>query len=124
LNTTELERKIRLLTLASLAFENVGKDLSYTSIAASLQIGEAEVERWVIDSLRAGLVGGRLSQIHRNLNVVRATPRNFGPGQWEILEQRLLAWQTGLAGVIDVVMAAQKAGGRPSVVVEAKEAAA
>jgi len=118
LNTTELERKIRLLSMASLAFENVGKDLPYTTIASSLQIDDDAVERWSIDAIRAGLVGGRLSQTQRTFHISRATPRNFGSAQWGVLEQRLLAWQTGLAGVMDVLIAAQKAGGRPAAVVD------
>jgi translation initiation factor 3 subunit M len=115
---TELERKIRLLSMASLAFENVGKDLPYTTIASSLQIDDDAVERWSIDAIRAGLVGGRLSQTQRTFHISRATPRNFGSAQWGVLEQRLLAWQTGLAGVMDVLIAAQKAGGRPAAVVD------
>jgi translation initiation factor 3 subunit M len=124
LNTAELERKIRLLALSSLAFTNVGKDLPYSTIASSLQIGDADVERWAIDALRAGLIGGRLSQTHRTLHVVRATPRTFSSKEWDMLEQRLLAWQTGLAGVMDVIIAAQKAGGRPAALVDGKEATA
>lgn len=44
-----LERKIRLLTLASLAAQNVGRDLPYAEIATALQIDETKVEVWVID---------------------------------------------------------------------------
>jgi translation initiation factor 3 subunit M len=50
LEKTGLERKIRLLTLASLGFQNVGRDLPYSTIAASLQVESSEVENWVIDS--------------------------------------------------------------------------
>lgn len=44
-----LERKIRLLTLASLGTQKIGTDLSYAEIASALQIEENQVEAWVID---------------------------------------------------------------------------
>lgn len=40
---------MRLLSLASLGFENVGQDLPYAKIAASIHVEESEVEKWVID---------------------------------------------------------------------------
>lgn len=46
---SELERKIRLLTLASLAFEHLGKNLPYSTIAEALEVDPSEVEKWVID---------------------------------------------------------------------------
>ncbi|UZO25815.1 uncharacterized protein OCT59_018073 [Rhizophagus irregularis] len=42
-------RKIRLLTLASLASENVSREISYETIAKALEIEESEVEMWTID---------------------------------------------------------------------------
>lgn len=49
LDRAQLERKIRLLTLASLGFQNIGKDVSYATLASALQVDQSEVERWVID---------------------------------------------------------------------------
>jgi hypothetical protein len=49
LDRTQLQRKIRLLTLASIGFKYVGKDLPYAEIASALQIDVSEVEKWVID---------------------------------------------------------------------------
>jgi translation initiation factor 3 subunit M len=108
-----LERKMRLLVLSALAFEHVGRDVPYSAIASALHVPAGDVEAWAIDAIRAGLVGGKLSQAAGALRVARAQPRTFGPPQWAALEQRLLAWQAGLAGVLDVVLQAQKAGGRP-----------
>lgn len=48
LDRTELERKIRLLTLASLTSAQVGKAVSYAQIASALQVPEQDVEKWVI----------------------------------------------------------------------------
>lgn len=49
LDKKQLERKIRLLTLASLAFKYVGQDLPYAEIASALQVDPSEVEKWAID---------------------------------------------------------------------------
>ncbi|CAA7260135.1 unnamed protein product [Cyclocybe aegerita] len=109
---SELERKIRLLTLASLAFRHVGQSLPYSRIAEALQVDSSEVEKWVIDVIRAGLVWGKLSQTTQSLHITRATSRTFEREQWQVLEKRLLAWKTGLANILDVVANAKRQGGQ------------
>lgn len=49
LEKTQLEHKIRLLTLASLGFSHVGHDLPYSKVAETLQVDATEVEKWAID---------------------------------------------------------------------------
>lgn len=49
--------------------------------------------------IRADLLSGKLSQATQTFHVARASPRGFGSEQWGVLEQRLLAWKTGLAGI-------------------------
>jgi translation initiation factor 3 subunit M len=49
LDPEQLECKIRLLALADLGFQNIGQDLPYARVAATLQVAPSEVERWVID---------------------------------------------------------------------------
>ncbi|KAH9938025.1 PCI-domain-containing protein [Fomitopsis serialis] len=110
-----LEHKIRLLALTSLAFQNIGRELPYSTIASTVQIEPSAVERWVIDVIRAGLVSGRLSQKTQILYVTRATARSFERPQWELLEQRLHAWKAGIASVLDVVAVAQRRGGAEAV---------
>jgi translation initiation factor 3 subunit M len=133
LDTTQLECKIRLLALADLGFQNIGQDLPYTQVAATLQVAPTEVERWVIDgpsalplalpvtdadsywtfgpprtAIRAGLLTGKLAQPTQVLRVTRATARAFGPQEWALLVKRLAEWRAGLAGVLDVVAAARR----------------
>lgn len=131
---SELEHKIRLLTLASLACQHIGQGLPYARIAQSLQVDVNEVEKWVIDGaflflesrliliikfsfvvIRAGLVSGKLSQTTQSLYVLRATTRYFEQEQWRALEQRLIAWKTGLASILDVVTGATKVGDQVAV---------
>ena len=129
LERSQLEHKVRLLSLATLGFQNIGQDLPYSTIASTLQVEQSDVERWVIDGssssylnepsmhlltlllytvVRAGLLSGRLSQTSQTLHVTRAGIRTFERPQWELLEKRLLAWKTGLAGVLDVIADARK----------------
>jgi len=133
LDSAQLECKIRLLALADLGFQNIGQDLPYAQVAATLQVAPTEVERWVIDgssvflplyrlltqtrlgllvrprtAIRAGLLTGKLAQPTQILRVTRATARAFGPQEWALLVKRLAEWRAGLAGVLDVVAAARR----------------
>ncbi|KAJ8606479.1 hypothetical protein MRB53_040938 [Persea americana] len=98
-----LSTKIRLLTLASIAAASSNRSVAYSSIASSLQVPEDEVEIWVIDTIRAGLVEGKLSQQKQQFLVQRATYRVFGEKQWTEIQSRLLVWRRSLESVLTVV---------------------
>ena len=98
-----LFRKIKRLTLASLAAATPSRSLPYTSIAHALQIPEEEVEMWVIDVIRAGLVEGKLSQLNQTFLIHRSTYRVFGEKQWTEVAGRLETWRSSLEGVLMVV---------------------
>ena len=100
-----LHRKMRLLTLASLAASTPSRSLPYQHISRSLQIPEEEVEVWVIDVIRAGLVEGKLSQLNQTFLIHRSTYRVFGEKQWQEVQGRLDTWRTSLEGVLGVVRA-------------------
>ncbi|KAF8806297.1 PCI-domain-containing protein [Phlegmacium glaucopus] len=108
----QLERKIRLLTLSSLAFKYIGQNLPYSKVAEALQVDISEVEKWAIDVIRAGLVWGKLSQTTQSLQVTRSTSRTFEREQWQALEKRLVAWKAGLENVLDVVASAKRQSGQ------------
>jgi translation initiation factor 3 subunit M len=106
LDEEALNRKIRLLTLASLAaHENQKRTLSYTQIAKALQVPEDEVEMWVIDVIRAGLVEGKLSQLNQQFLIHRSTYRVFGEKQWQEVASRLDMWRSSLTDVLAVIRA-------------------
>ena len=98
-----LHRKMRLLTLASLAASTPSRSLPYAHISRSLQIPASDVEIWVIDVIRAGLVEGKLSQSNQTFLIHRSTYRVFGEKQWQEVQGRLDTWRTSLEGVLDVV---------------------
>jgi translation initiation factor 3 subunit M len=98
-----LQTKMRLLTLASLAASTPSRALPYDQISSSLRIPREDVEKWVIDTIRAGLVEGKLSQLKGEFLVQRATYRVFGERQWAEVQGRLMVWRRSLENVLGVV---------------------
>lgn len=106
LDDLKLERKMRLLTLASLAASSgQTRTLSYKAISDALQIPLEDVEMWVIDVIRAGLVEGKLSQLNQTFLIHRSTYRVFADNQWREVLGRLEMWKSSLTGVLDVIRA-------------------
>ena len=106
LDEAVLTRKMRLLTLASLAAQaGQTRALPYKSIADALQVPSDEVEMWVIDVIRAGLVEGKLSQLNQTFLIHRSTYRVFGDNQWREVAGRLDMWRASLRGVLEVIRA-------------------
>ncbi|KAH6853825.1 hypothetical protein B0I37DRAFT_420927 [Chaetomium sp. MPI-CAGE-AT-0009] len=89
LDNEKLQRKMRLLTFASLAASTPNREIPYANIAKALQIPLEEVEMWTIDVVRAKLVEGRLSQQQKVFLVHRTTYRVFGEKQWRELATRV-----------------------------------
>ncbi|CAG8132593.1 unnamed protein product [Penicillium nalgiovense] len=98
-----LQTKMRLLTLTSLASSTPSRSLPYDTIASALRVPASDVEMWVIDTIRAGLVEGRLSQLKSEFLVHRATYRVFGEKQWSEVQGRLMVWRRSLESVLSVI---------------------
>ncbi|PKI83559.1 hypothetical protein MVES1_002867 [Malassezia vespertilionis] len=107
LDLQDLERKMRLLDLATLCARSVSSEVSYQGIAEVLGVDIAEVESWVIDVIRAGLVSGKLSQVKQSFRVYRSTHRTFEKPQWEALEERLVQWQKSIQTLITTIKTTQ-----------------
>jgi translation initiation factor 3 subunit M len=104
LDDTVLNQKMRLLTLASMAASaGQTRSLPYDKIAKALQIPSEDVEMWVIDVIRAGLVEGKLSQQTQTFLIHRSTYRVFGDNQWREVASRLDMWRNSLVGVLQVI---------------------
>jgi translation initiation factor 3 subunit M len=104
LDGAALNRKMRLLTLASMAASaGQTRSLAYDKIAKALQIPSEDVEMWVIDVIRAGLVEGKLSQSNQTFLIHRSTYRVFGDNQWREVASRLDMWRNSLVGVLQVI---------------------
>ena len=94
---------MRLLDLASLCAQSVSAEVSYKDIAQVLDVNVDDVESWVIDVIRAGLVSGKLSQVSQSFRVYRSTYRTFDHAQWASLEQRLTQWQSSIQTLLQTM---------------------
>ncbi|KAI9197321.1 uncharacterized protein BJ171DRAFT_520797 [Polychytrium aggregatum] len=103
LNHEDNLHKIRLLSLASLAASHVENEVAYSTIAKALAIEDDEVEFWVIDVIRAGLVDAKMNQLKKTVVVSRSTHRVFGKEQWKFLGERLNGWRANLKEVLQVI---------------------
>ena len=103
MDQTILARKMRLLTLASLAASTQSRALPYQQISKALQVPTEDVEVWVIDVIRARLVEGKLSQLDQTFLIHRCTYRVFGEKQWAEVAGRLDTWRNSLEGVLVVI---------------------
>lgn len=110
LSDSHLERKIRLLDLASLCSQSVSRTVPYAEIAKVLEIDISEVEVWVIDVIRVGLVSGKLSQISQSLRVYKSVYRTFGEEQWRLLESRLSTWDQSIASILQTLAESRQSG--------------
>ncbi|KAJ4413496.1 hypothetical protein N0V85_003538 [Neurospora sp. IMI 360204] len=107
LDHEKLQRKMRLLTFASLAAGTPNREIPYASIAKALQIPDEDVEMWTIDVIRSKLVEGRLSQKQKVFLVHRTTYRVFGEKQWRELGTRVDQFKTVVDRLVGVVRQAQ-----------------
>ncbi|TPX47003.1 hypothetical protein SeMB42_g03501 [Synchytrium endobioticum] len=82
-------RKMRILSLATLTSNNVQGEVSYDTIAKTLEIEECDVEMWIIDVIRAGLIDAKMNQLQRVAVITRSTHRVFGDAQWRQLRDKL-----------------------------------
>lgn len=107
LDHEKLQRKMRLLTFASLAASTPNREIPYANIAKALQVPTEDVEMWTIDVVRAKLVEGRLSQQQKVFLVHRTTYRVFGEKQWRELGTRVDQFKTVVDRLVGVVRKAQ-----------------
>lgn len=113
LSIAQLDRKIRLMDLAALCSRSVSSEVPYSAIADALKISVDDVEVWVIDVIRAGLVSGKLSQVKQSLRVYRSAYRTFGKEQWETLEVRLSQWESSINAILDTLQETKRGAQRP-----------
>jgi len=98
-----LERKMRLLTFASLTASTPSREIEYKAIAKALKIDSKDVEMWTIDVIRAGLCEGKLSQQRQMFLVHKVTYRVFGEKQWQEISTRLDVWRSTLRNIREVL---------------------
>jgi len=94
LSEEECSRKIKLLTLTSLACEK--KNISYADIQQALHIEADQVEGWIIEAISANLIDAKLNQINETITVRTSRHRTFKDSQWKQLQTALSKWKSNV----------------------------
>jgi len=97
----ECLKKIRFLSLATLASEN--HEIPYSLVAETLNIPEEDVETWIILAISAGLIEAKMDQLRNIVVISRCTQRVFTIAQWKQLSDRLRVWKDNVRGLLHVV---------------------
>ncbi|KAI8853549.1 hypothetical protein BC829DRAFT_382310 [Chytridium lagenaria] len=103
LNEEDNVRKIRVLSLASLASKHIDGEVPYSVIAETLELKDDSVEIWVIDGIRAGLLDAKMNQLKKTVVVSRSIHRVFSKDQWKQLGERVDEWRANLKDVLQVL---------------------
>lgn len=94
LNHEQNMKKMRLLSFMQLAESN--PELTFEQLQKELQIGEEDVEPFIIEVLKTKLVRARMDQKARKVHISSTMHRTFGKPQWMQLHDLLRAWKTNL----------------------------
>jgi len=97
------QRKMRLLTLVTLGLNETTKELPYADIAEELQIEPTEVETWVMEAIRCGLIMAKMDQVRELVVVSGCTEREFHEEQWDRLKVSLGQWGESVKNLLSVV---------------------
>lgn len=94
LNHEQNIKKMRLLSFMQLAESN--PEMTFQQLQDELQIGENEVEPFIIEVLKTKLVRARMDQKARKVHISSTMHRTFGRPQWQQLRDLLHAWKANL----------------------------
>jgi len=94
-------RKLRLLSLASLAAET--HEIPYSLIISTLQINEDEIENWIIMGVSAKLIEAKMDQLRKVAVVSFCVQRVFTGSQWKQLSTKLDKWKISIQQLLQVV---------------------
>ncbi|XP_047003162.1 eukaryotic translation initiation factor 3 subunit M [Schistocerca americana] len=94
LNHEQNMKKMRLLTFMQLAEGQ--SEMTFDTIQQELQLGENEVESFIIDVLKTKLVRARMDQAARKVFISSTMHRTFGRAQWQQLRDLLYSWKSNL----------------------------
>lgn len=97
LNHEQNIKKMRLLSFMQLAESN--PEMTFQQLQDELQIGENEVEPFIIEVLKTKLVRARMDQKARKVHISSTMHRTFGRPQWQQLRDLLHSWKANLTVV-------------------------
>jgi len=94
--------KVRLLALAAIGVESQkrqGGEVSYSDVRTSLEIGEGEVEPWLIKAIGLKILEGRMDQLHQVFKVQKVVHQTFSNLEWDSLKDRLSGMHSSMCDV-------------------------
>uniref|UniRef100_A0A1L8DSM9 Eukaryotic translation initiation factor 3 subunit M n=1 Tax=Nyssomyia neivai TaxID=330878 RepID=A0A1L8DSM9_9DIPT len=95
LNHEQNMKKMRLLSFMKLA--ETYPEMSFELLQKELQIGENDVEPFIIEVLKTKLVRARMDQAARKVHISSTMHRTFGRAQWQQLRDLLHSWKNNLS---------------------------
>lgn len=106
LNGDDLEHKLRILTICSLAAQSSPKrELSFAAISAALMVDISDVEIWVVEAIAAGLLEASINQLQSTVTVSSYSYRSFGTNDWRALQKGLRELSQQLASACSTIQA-------------------
>lgn len=99
LNHEQNIKKMRLLSFMQLAESS--PEMTFQQLQSELQIGENDVEPFIIEVLKTKLVRARMDQKARKVHISSTMHRTFGRPQWQQLRDLLHSWKANLTLVQD-----------------------
>jgi len=97
----DCSKKIRLLSLVTLASEN--NHLSYSQVSKTLNIDISEVEYWIVSAVAAKLISAKMDQINETVEIRHCTQRVFDNLQWKQLQNTLSMWKNNVQGLVNEI---------------------
>ncbi|MCL4128880.1 UNVERIFIED_CONTAM: hypothetical protein GTU68_053936 [Idotea baltica] len=92
-------RKMRLLTFVQMS--EAQSEMTFDLIQQELQLGQDEVEEFIITALKTRLVTARMDQSQKKVFISSVVHRTFGKQQWQALLDTLTQWKSSLTLVKD-----------------------
>lgn len=108
INFKTLLKKNQFLTLSKIALTT--NSITYTTIASSLNLSANDVELFIFDAIKSGVVEGKLSQINQTFQVykVNLIVKSIELKDWLEIKGKLLEWRSKLKDVRALVDQASK----------------
>lgn len=97
----EALENMRLLSMCSLAAEH--EEIPYAVIAETLQVGDDEVEEWVVRTITSKLMEAKMDQLRKVVSINRCAQRVFGVDQWKQLGEKLTTWKSNVRAMLATI---------------------
>lgn len=111
---TGVVAKSRIMAFARFLVDQQHPLISYASVPAALYTSTADLERLIVDAIKAGVVEGKMNQVQQTFYVVRVN-RFVVAGNnaqlakdWEAVRLTLLQWRAALENINEVVLDAKE----------------